>query len=43
MLGMNEQTTRVLLLIPFGVAWAVIGVILWSQREGTRTTVATIA
>ncbi len=38
MLGMNEQNTLVLMAIPFGVAWAVIGYILWSQRGGMRTT-----
>ena len=32
MLGMNEQNTQVLLAIPFGVTWAVIGYVLWSAR-----------
>ncbi len=37
MLGMNEQNTQVLLAIPFGVAWAVIGYVLWSEHGGMRT------
>ncbi len=37
LLGMNEQTTQVLLAIPFGVAWVVIGAVLWSQRDGAGT------
>ena len=37
LLGMNEQTTQVLLAIPFGVAWAVLGAVLWSQRDGAGT------
>jgi len=39
MLGMNEQNTWVLMAIPFGVTWAVIGYVLWSgrgERRGTR-------
>ncbi len=32
MLGMNEQDTRVLMAIPFGVSWAVIGYVLSSGR-----------
>ena len=34
LLGMNEQTTQVLLAIPFGVAWAAIGAVLWSRGDG---------
>ncbi len=30
MLGTNEQTARVLLTIPFGVAWVAVGYALWS-------------
>ncbi len=30
MLGANEQTARVLLTIPFGVAWVAVGYVLWS-------------
>ncbi len=30
MLGANEQTWRVLLMIPFGVAWVAVGYALWS-------------
>ena len=30
MLGANEQTGRVLLMIPFGVAWVAVGYALWS-------------
>lgn len=30
MLGANEQTARVLLMIPFGVAWVAVGYALWS-------------
>ncbi len=30
MLGANEQTARVLLMIPFGVAWVAVGYVLWS-------------
>lgn len=37
LLGMNEQTTRVLLAIPFGVAWAVLGAVLWTRRDGAGT------
>jgi hypothetical protein len=32
MLGMNEQNTQVLMAIPFGAAWAVIGYVLWAGR-----------
>jgi hypothetical protein len=32
MLGVNEQTARVLLAIPLGVAWVVVGYVLWSGR-----------
>ena len=38
LLGMNEQNTQVLMAIPFGVAWAVIGYVLWSRLGGPRTT-----
>lgn len=40
MLGMNEQNTQVLLAIPFGGAWAVIGYVLWSgrgERQASRS------
>lgn len=37
LLGMNEQTVQVLLAIPFGVAWAVLGAVLWSRRDGAAT------
>ena len=40
MLGMNEQNTQVLMAIPFGVAWAVIGYVLWSgsgERQAPRS------
>ncbi len=30
MLGANEQTARVLLMIPFGLAWVAVGYVLWS-------------
>ena len=30
MLAANEQTARVLLMIPFGVAWVAVGYVLWS-------------
>ena len=30
MLVANEQTARVLLMIPFGVAWVAVGYVLWS-------------
>ena len=30
MLGANEQTGRVLLMIPFGVSWVAVGYALWS-------------
>lgn len=36
MLASNEQTARVLLVIPLGVAWVAVGYVLWS-REGERT------
>ncbi len=35
MLGANEQTVRVLLMIPFGVAWVAAGYVLWSERGVT--------
>jgi hypothetical protein len=31
MLGANEQTARVLLMIPFGVAWVAVGYVLWTE------------
>lgn len=37
MLGMNEQNTQVLMAIPFGAAWAVVGYVLWSRRGGPGT------
>jgi hypothetical protein len=33
-LGSNEQTSRVLLMLPLGVAWVAVGYVLWSGREG---------
>ncbi len=36
MLGMNEQNTWVLMAIPFGVTWAVIGYVLRSGRGERR-------
>ncbi len=33
MLGANEQTARVLLTIPLGVAWVAVGYVLWSGRQ----------
>ena len=30
MLGANEQTARVLLMIPLGVAWVAVGYVLWA-------------
>ena len=33
MLGVNEQTSRVLLTIPFGVAWIAVGYMLWSENN----------
>ena len=38
MLGMNEQNTWVLMAIPFGVTWAVIGYVQWSGRGERRAT-----
>ncbi len=38
MLGMNEQNTWVLMAIPFGVTWAVIGYVLRSGRGERRAT-----
>ena len=35
MLGANERTARVLLMIPFGVAWVAVGYVLWSERGVT--------
>lgn len=34
MLGSNEQTARVLLTIPLGVAWVATGYVLWSGAGG---------
>ncbi len=36
MLVANEQTARVLLMIPFGVAWVAVGYVLWSE-DGAST------
>ena len=33
MLGVNEQTSRVLLTIPLGVAWVAVGYVLWTGRQ----------
>jgi hypothetical protein len=33
MLGVNEQTSRVLLTIPLGVAWVAAGYVLWTGRQ----------
>lgn len=33
MLASNEQTSRVLLVIPLGVAWVAVGYVLWSGRR----------
>ncbi len=32
-LGMNEQDTRVLMAIPFGLAWVALGHVLWRDRR----------
>jgi hypothetical protein len=34
MLIANEQTTLVLLLVPFGLAWIAVGYLLWSRGAG---------
>ena len=41
MLGANEQTARVLLMIPFGVAWVAVGYVLWSGVGGPTRQPAT--
>ena len=41
MLGFNEQTWRTLMAIPFGVAWLVVGYVLWSG-VGTSTGQSTV-
>lgn len=33
LLGMNEQNTQVLLAIPFGIAWVVVGYVLWKGEQ----------
>lgn len=33
MLASNEQTARVLLTIPLGVAWVAVGYVLWTGRQ----------
>jgi len=33
MIGANEQTSRVLLYLPFGVAWVAVGHALWSTQS----------
>lgn len=33
MLASNEQTARVLLTIPLGVAWVAVGYVLWSENN----------
>lgn len=35
MIGANEQTSRALLYIPFGIAWVVVGQALWSTPDRT--------
>ncbi len=34
MLGFNDQTTEVLMAIPFGISWIALGYALWSQSSG---------
>jgi len=33
MLGFNDQNERVLLAVPFGLAWIAVGYVLWSGRH----------
>ncbi len=42
MLGSNEQTSRVLLTIPLGVAWVAVGYVLWFGREGVAEQAAPV-
>lgn len=32
MLAFNDQNARVLMAIPFGLAWAAVGYVLWAER-----------
>ncbi|MDP9313914.1 MAG: hypothetical protein M3R24_24055 [Chloroflexota bacterium] len=36
MLGANDQNTRFLLVIPFGLAWIAVGYVLWCGRDTAR-------
>jgi hypothetical protein len=36
LLAANEQTSRILLAVPFGAAWAVLGVVLLTRPEVSR-------
>lgn len=37
MLGVNDQNERILLAIPFGLAWIAVGYVLWPDRATTHT------
>lgn len=36
LLAINDQNERILLAIPFGMAWIAIGYVLWSDSAGTH-------
>ncbi|MDP9380876.1 MAG: hypothetical protein M3Q29_12145 [Chloroflexota bacterium] len=40
MLGVNDQNERVLLAIPFGIAWMAVGYVLWSGKGEPQATAA---
>lgn len=40
LLGANDQNERVLFVVPFGVAWIVLGTLLWGSARPSRTAAA---
>ena len=40
MLGFNDQNAQALMAIPFGIAWAAVGYVLWSGEAARRPTFA---
>jgi hypothetical protein len=37
LLGFNEQNWRVLMAVPFGLAWFAVGFVSWSEIAGAAT------
>lgn len=36
LLGVNDQNERILLAVPFGIAWVAVGYTLWSGKAGAK-------